>query len=308
MNKFKYFIINHLDQMIYIGGSSVIVCLVLKFMAVPGSDYIFSCSLLIEAFIFLLGVFRPSEANKLYCIRDNKNNYNNNFYPNNNIENNNLNDINKIIDELDNLLKFAYNIKNKINNSDVGSSYNENKNYYYNNFSVNGNLNLKNINDNFIKIYKKLDSIKYYLQAQSGSLAYSGNTFNNFNDSSNINNISCSSTNMNSLWNINDYDNLGGNYGGTYKDAVYLNDMNNCNVNTDNVKTFDGCIRGLHGDIDNLYMSIRSSSCNSNEGNSSSVSNVSTNVSNVSTNGSNVSTNGSGKKRRGRPSKKIDKV
>lgn len=61
MEKFRGYILKHLDQMICIGGSAVIVCATLKFIEAPGSDIIFCLSLLVEAFIFLLGAIKPGE-------------------------------------------------------------------------------------------------------------------------------------------------------------------------------------------------------------------------------------------------------
>ena len=71
MEKFRGYILKHLDQMICIGGSAVIVCATLKFIEAPGSDIIFCLSLLVEAFIFLLGAIRPGENlyKEEYCLR-----------------------------------------------------------------------------------------------------------------------------------------------------------------------------------------------------------------------------------------------
>ena len=71
MEKFRGYILKHLDQMICIGGSAVIVCATLKFIEAPGSDIIFCLSLLVEAFIFLLGAIKPGENlyKEEYCLR-----------------------------------------------------------------------------------------------------------------------------------------------------------------------------------------------------------------------------------------------
>ena len=61
MEKVRNYILKHLDQMIWIDGSAVIVCATLKFIEAPGSDIIFCLSLLVEAFIFLLGAIKPGE-------------------------------------------------------------------------------------------------------------------------------------------------------------------------------------------------------------------------------------------------------
>lgn len=71
MKKIRGYILKHLDQMICIGGSAVIVCATLKFIEAPGSDIIFCLSLLVEAFIFLLGAIKPGENlyKEEYCLR-----------------------------------------------------------------------------------------------------------------------------------------------------------------------------------------------------------------------------------------------
>lgn len=71
MEKIRDFILKHLDQMICIGGSAVIVCATLKFIEAPGSDIVFCLSLLVEAFIFLLGAIKPGENlyKEEYCLR-----------------------------------------------------------------------------------------------------------------------------------------------------------------------------------------------------------------------------------------------
>lgn len=70
MRKFTVYILKHLDQMICIGGSVVILCTTLKFIEVPGSEIFFCFSLLVEAFIFLLGAIKPGENlyREEYCL------------------------------------------------------------------------------------------------------------------------------------------------------------------------------------------------------------------------------------------------
>jgi len=287
MNKVKFFIKCHLDQMIYIGGSTVIVCLVLKFMEVPGSDYIFSFSLLLEAFIFLLGVFRPSEMPNIDENKNNNLNYNN-FYQNNNKNNNENNQYGDFISGLKNLIEVVNKLKNDLQNFNLNKSYNENKNYSYNNFPVNTNINAKILNDNLDKIYNNLYLLVYYLQVQDGSLVPNCNLYpscNNCNDASSQNGINSSSFSNSSTC----YENHGYNIPSSQYSEYMMNNMAN---NNQIVKIIDNCISNLHACLDDLYNVFHVPLNISERG---------TNVCSVNNESNIVQTN---KKRRGRPKKK----
>lgn len=235
MNRFKIFIKYHLDQIISIGGATVIVCLVLKFMDVPGSDYIFCSGLLIEAFIFALGVFRPSEMSNIDEYQNNKLNYNN-FYQNTNIKNNNGNNIlQKSLFELENVRNSVNNIKNQLNNSAINKPYNGSQNY---NYTVNSDINWLKMNDSFLKIYNNLDNLRSQLQ-ESNRSSYS-NSYNSYNGSSTQNNMNSDISSVSSDNNL---------YSGMIR-----------NISGDTVKIIDSYILGLHSDLNELSMTLHSSS------------------------------------------------
>ena len=232
MNKFKIFIKYHLDQIISIGGATVIVCLVLKFMDVPGSDYIFCSGLLIEAFIFALGVFRPSEMPNIDEYQNNKLNYND-FYQNTNIKNNNDNNIlQKSLFELENVRNSVNNIKNQLNNSAINKPYNGSQNY---NYTVNSDINWLKMNDSFFFFFNNLDNLRSQLQ-ESNRSSYS-NSYNN----------SSIQTNMNSDISAVRSDNK------LYSGILH-------NISDDTVKIIDSYILGLHSDLNALSMTLHPSS------------------------------------------------